>query len=78
MTHVLLPMVALARRWYLAELIGLALVAKTARRRHRTIAGELGLPPTTVRAGCAGSPPRRGWCGRSSPGWRMGWTRRMV
>jgi hypothetical protein len=48
-THVLLPVVALARRRDLAELIGAALVAKAAGRGHRTIAGELGLPPTTVR-----------------------------
>jgi hypothetical protein len=63
-THVLLPVVALARRRDLAEPIGLALVAKAAGRGQRTIAGELGLPPTTVGAGCAGSPPGRGAAAR--------------
>jgi hypothetical protein len=48
-THVLLPVVALARRRDLAELIGAALVAGAAGRGHRAIAAELGLPPTTVR-----------------------------
>jgi len=48
-THVLLPVVALARRLDVAELIGGALLAKASGRGCRAIAGELGLPPTTVR-----------------------------
>ncbi|HEV8167262.1 MAG TPA: DUF6431 domain-containing protein [Actinomycetota bacterium] len=48
-THVLLPVVALARRRDLAEVIGVALAAKAAGAGHRRIADELVLPPTTVR-----------------------------
>jgi hypothetical protein len=48
-THVLLPVVALARRRDLVEVIGAALAAKAAGRGHRSIAAELDLPPTTVR-----------------------------
>lgn len=48
-THVLLPVVGLLRRRDLAEVIGRALVAVVAGRGHRTIAGAMGIPPTTVR-----------------------------
>ena len=48
-THVLLPVVALVRRVDLAQVIGLALLAKAAGRGHRQIAAELGVPQTTVR-----------------------------
>ena len=40
---------ALLRRVDLARVIGLALLAKAAGRGHRSIAGELGVPATTVR-----------------------------
>lgn len=48
-THVLLPVVGLLRRRDLAEVIGRALVALADGMGHRTIAGSLGIPPTTVR-----------------------------
>jgi Domain of unknown function (DUF6431)/Homeodomain-like domain len=48
-THVLLPVVALARRLDLVEVIGAALAAKAAGVGHRRLAEELGVPPTTVR-----------------------------
>ena len=48
-THVLLPVVGLLRRRDLGELIGRALVAWVDGLGHRTIAGSLGIPPTTVR-----------------------------
>jgi hypothetical protein len=48
-THVLLPVVALARRRDLAEVIGAALQARATGWGHRRIAEELVLPPTTVR-----------------------------
>lgn len=48
-THVLLTVLALVRRVDLAEVIGAALVRKAAGSGHRTIAGILGVPPTTVR-----------------------------
>jgi hypothetical protein len=48
-THVLLPVVALARRLDLAQVIGMALLARAAGRGHRPIAAELGVPATTVR-----------------------------
>ena len=48
-THVLLPVRALARRLDLAEVIGRALLAKAAGQGHRAVAAGLGLPPTTVR-----------------------------
>jgi hypothetical protein len=46
---VLLPGVALLRRVDLAQVIGQALLAKAQGRGHRVIAGELGVPATTVR-----------------------------
>lgn len=45
----LLTILALVRRVDLAEVIGAALVRKAAGSGHRTIAGILGVPPTTVR-----------------------------
>jgi hypothetical protein len=48
-THVLLPVVALLRRADLAEVIGWALVAKSAGAGARAIAAELGRRPDTVR-----------------------------
>jgi len=48
-THVLLPVMCLARRYDEAGEIGLALEAKAAGAGHRTIAGMLGRPPSTVR-----------------------------
>jgi transposase-like protein len=48
-THVLLTILALVRRVDLAEVIGEALVRAAAGAGHRTIAGVLCLPPTTVR-----------------------------
>jgi hypothetical protein len=53
---VLLP-VGVLRRRDLADVIGSALLAKAAGSGHRRIAVELEVPATTVRAGCAGSPP---------------------
>lgn len=49
-THVLLPVVALARRADLVEVIGAALAAKAAGVGCRAIAAGLGRPPDTVRA----------------------------
>jgi hypothetical protein len=48
-THVLLPVVALARRRDVAEVIGAALLAKAAGWGHRRVAAWLDLPATTVR-----------------------------
>lgn len=48
-THVLLPVAALVRRRDAVEVIGAALAAKQAGVGHRGIAGELGVPATTVR-----------------------------
>lgn len=48
-THVLLPVVALLRRADLAEVIGVALAAKTKGLGARVIAGLLGRPVDTVR-----------------------------
>jgi hypothetical protein len=48
-THVLLPVTALARRRDAVEVIGAALVAKAAGLGHRPIADELGRPRSTVR-----------------------------
>lgn len=48
-THVLLPVTCLARRADDATVIGTALEAKAAGLGHRTIAGMLGRPPSTVR-----------------------------
>jgi hypothetical protein len=48
-THVLLPVVALARRADVAAVIGAGLEAKAAGRGHRWIAGALGRPAATVR-----------------------------
>lgn len=48
-THVLLPVRSLLRRRDAAEVIGAALVAKTAGVGHRRIAADLGVPATTVR-----------------------------
>ena len=45
----LLPVTCLARRADEAAVIGLALEAKAAGAGHRTIAGLLGRPPSTVR-----------------------------
>lgn len=48
-THVLLPVTCLARRADAAAVIGTALEAKAAGAGHRTIAGVLGRPASTVR-----------------------------
>lgn len=48
-THVLLPVVLLQRRAYLAETIWAALVAKARGSGHRPIARRLGIPASTVR-----------------------------
>jgi hypothetical protein len=48
-THVLLPVIALARRRDLVEVIGAALVAKAAGSGHRPIADVLLVPRSTVR-----------------------------
>lgn len=48
-THVLLPVVALARRRDGVEVIGAALAAKQAGVGHRRIAAGVGVPATTVR-----------------------------
>lgn len=48
-THVLLPVVALARRADLAVVIGMALAAKAAGAGYRSIAAGLGRPADTVR-----------------------------
>ena len=48
-THVLVPTSTLLRRVDLVEVIGAALLAKTAGVGHRRIAAALGLPATTVR-----------------------------
>lgn len=48
-THVLLPVVTLVRRRDAVEVIGAALAAKQHGVGHRRIAGEVGVPATTVR-----------------------------
>jgi hypothetical protein len=48
-THVLLPVLALARRADLAEVIGAALAARAAGAGCRVIAAGVGRPPETVR-----------------------------
>src|SRR5205823_12401014 len=48
-THVLLTVLALVRRVDLAEVTGEALVRAAAGAGHRTIAGVLGVPPSTAR-----------------------------
>ena len=48
-THVLLPTIALLRRFDVAEAIGEALVLKAAGWGHRRIAAGFGVPSTTVR-----------------------------
>lgn len=48
-THVLLPVIVLARRADVAAVIGAGLLAKAAGRGHRWIAGALGRPAATVR-----------------------------
>ena len=48
-THVLLPVVALARRADLAEVIGAALVARAAGAGYRAVAAVAGRPVDTVR-----------------------------
>jgi hypothetical protein len=48
-THVLLPTVALLRRYEVAEVIGKALALKVAGWGHRRIASGFGVPPTTAR-----------------------------
>ena len=48
-THVLLPVVALVRRRDAVDVIGAALAAKGPGVGHRRIAGEVGVPATTVR-----------------------------
>ena len=53
-THVLLPTVGLLRRVDLSEVIGAALLARAHKVSLRQIAGELGVPLSTV----------RGWLGR--------------
>jgi hypothetical protein len=49
MTHVLLPVSGLSRRADVVEVIGAALEMKAIGAGHRTIAGRLGRPATTVR-----------------------------
>jgi hypothetical protein len=58
-THVLLPAVCLARRRFVVEVIGAAIVAKVAGEGHRPIAERLGVAKDTVRGwlrrfGCRG------------------------
>lgn len=48
-THVLLPVVLLLRRAYLAELIVAALQSAAAGSGHRSIGAAVGVPATTVR-----------------------------
>jgi hypothetical protein len=48
-THILLPTVALLRRFDVAEAIGEALALKAAGWGHRRIAAGMDVPPTTVR-----------------------------
>jgi hypothetical protein len=48
-THILLPTVALLRRFDVAEAIGEALALKAAGWGHRRIAAGFGIPSTTVR-----------------------------
>jgi hypothetical protein len=48
-THILLPTVALLRRFDVAEAIGEALALKAAGSGHRRIAAGFGVPATTVR-----------------------------
>ncbi len=48
-THVLLPVVLLLRRAYLAELVWAALVARAAGGGHRRIGAGLSMPVSTVR-----------------------------
>jgi hypothetical protein len=48
-THVLLPTIALLRRFDVAEAIGEALALKVAGWGHRRIAAGMAVPPTTVR-----------------------------
>jgi hypothetical protein len=48
-THVLLPVVALARRADLVEVIGMALAARAAGAGGRAVAARLGRPVDTVR-----------------------------
>jgi Domain of unknown function (DUF6431) len=60
-THVLLPVVALARRADVAEVIGVALAARAAGAGFRSVAGRLGRPASTVRGWL------RRFCGRAEP-----------
>jgi hypothetical protein len=53
-THMLLPVVMLARRADEARVIGAAVTAAARGRGHRRVAAELGVPESTV----------RGWLGR--------------
>jgi hypothetical protein len=48
-THVLLPVTALLRRAYAADVIGAALLARAAELGHRAIGHTLGVPAATVR-----------------------------
>lgn len=48
-THVLLPLTALLRRAYAAEVIGAALAGRASGRGHRPIGTRLGVPGATVR-----------------------------
>jgi len=48
-THVLLPVTALARRAYGAEVIGAALLARSGGSGYRPIGARLGVPAATVR-----------------------------
>ena len=49
LTHVLLPVMVLARRGYAAEVIGAALAARSRGSGHRPIGALLGVPAATVR-----------------------------
>jgi hypothetical protein len=62
---VLLPTVGLLRRMDLVEVIGQALLARAGQASLRRIAGELGVPLSTV----------RGWLGRMAQPERAEWVR---
>jgi hypothetical protein len=58
-THVLLPVSGLLRRLDLAEVIGMALLARARNQSLRQIAATLGVPLSTVRGWLVGSSSAR-------------------